>query len=236
MRELLSGLLRSVNGRRISLLMKPIFKLFVSLFILAILTACAPPQGQSESAQTIADTLYENGVIWTGKSDEVNATILAVKDGKVFYVGPSKKLSSKTRIDLNGAFIMPGFIDNHVHFMEGGAALSSVDLRDANSPEDFSNRIINYAQSRPEGRWVLNGNWDHELWGGKLPHKDWIDAQTPNAPVYVIRLDGHMGLANSAALKLAGIDKNTQAPEGAEISRKTLTESRQACSRTMRLI
>ena len=122
--------------------MKPIFKLFVSLFILAVLTACAPPQGQSETAEAIADTLYENGVIWTGKADVENATILATKDGKVFYVGPSKKLSSKTRVDLGGAFIMPGFIDNHVHFMEGGAALSSVDLRDAASPEDFSNRWI----------------------------------------------------------------------------------------------
>jgi len=181
---------------------------------LCFLGACTPAQEN----ETIADMVYMNGTIWTGKTDDANASVLAIKDGKVIYTG-SKTIKGKARIDLGGAFVMPGFIDNHVHFMEGGAALSSVDLRDAKTPEEFSKRIIDYAESRPEGRWVLNGNWDHELWGGTLPNKDWIDRATPNTPVYVIRLDGHMGLANSAALKLAGIDKNTPAPKGGEIQR-----------------
>jgi len=112
---------------------------------------------------------------------------------------------------------MPGFIDNHVHFLDGGAALASVDLRDAATPEEFTKRIIDYAGTLPQGRWVLNGNWDHEWWGGELPRKEWIDAATPDTPVFIHRLDGHMALANSAALKLAGVDAATATPDGGEI-------------------
>lgn len=188
----------------------------LSLLCLAGLFACKPAQSGSSLS---ADTVYKNGTIWTGKSGQDTVSFLAVKDGHIIYAGPPKDILTKTQVDLKGAFLMPGFIDNHVHFMEGGAALSSVDLREAATPEDFAARIGEYAKNLPTGRWILNGNWDHELWGGQLPHKDWIDALTPNRPVFVIRLDGHMGLANSAALKLAGIDRDSRAPEGGEIVR-----------------
>jgi len=114
---------------------------------------------------------------------------------------------------------MPGFMDNHVHFMEGGAALASVDLRPAGSPDAFKRRVGEYVQDLPAGRWVLNGNWDQTQWGGELPHRNWIDADTADNPVYVIRIDGHMALANTAALKAAKITKETPNPDGGIIER-----------------
>lgn len=168
-----------------------------------------------------ADTVFLNATIWTGVKKQSTFTTLATKEGKIVYVGNATKEAFRATefIDLNRKFLMHGFMDNHVHFMEDGAALTGVDLRDASTPEEFSHRIEEYANSIPKGRWVLTGNWDHERWGGKLPHKNWIDEKTKDTPVYVIRLDGHMGLANSAALKIAGIDKTTPTPEGGIIVR-----------------
>ena len=85
----------------------------------------------------------------------------------------------------------------------GGVAF--VDLRDASSPEEFTRRLQAFALERRPGEWILGGDWDHEKWPGTpLPRKEWIDSVTPNNPVFVSRLDGHMGLANSLALKAAG--------------------------------
>lgn len=167
------------------------------------------------------DAIYSKGVIWTGVQGTPDATVIAVNDGKLVFVGQKipPHMSSAVNIDLAGKFVMPGFMDNHVHFMEGGAALASVDLRSAKTPEQFKKRIIDYAENLEKGRWVLNGNWDHTQWNGELPHKDWIDVETANTPVYVIRIDGHMALANSAALRAAGITKDTIDPAGGVIMR-----------------
>jgi predicted amidohydrolase YtcJ len=129
-------------------------------------------------------------------------------------VGPNTQV-----IDLGGHFLMPGFIDNHVHFEGGSVGLTQVQLRDAATPEEFSRRIIEAAKAAPEGTWVLEGAWDHELWGGALPDRAWIDEGTGGVPVAVSRLDGHMLLCNSAALKLAGITDDTPNPEGGVIVR-----------------
>jgi predicted amidohydrolase YtcJ len=115
--------------------------------------------------------------------------------------------------------VAPGFIDTHVHFLTGGFALSSVQLRDARTPEEFSRRIADYAATLAPGEWVLNGDWDHEHWGGALPTRDWIDAWTPDNPVMINRLDGHMVLANSRALALAGVTADTPDVAGGEIVR-----------------
>jgi len=164
------------------------------------------------------DILYTNGVVWTGETDAKDASGFAVKDGKIVAVG-NIDLPADLTIDLRGKFVMPGFIDNHVHFLEGGTSLASVELRDAKTPEEFTKRITDFAAKTPKGRWMLTGNWDHENWGGELPTKDWIDAGTPDTPVYLTRIDGHMVIANSLALELAGINKDTPTPEGGKIIR-----------------
>jgi len=177
-----------------------------------MLTACT-----SESIKTV-DAVYMNGVVWIGDADTPEVSSFAVKDGEIVGIG-DLKLDAEQSINLEGKFVMPGFIDNHVHFLEGGTALASVELRHAQTPEEFSTLITDFVASRPKDRWVLSGNWDHENWGGILPHKDWIDSGTAETPVFVYRIDGHMALANSAALELAGIDKSTVSPEGGDIVR-----------------
>ena len=193
--------------------------LAVSLFIL-LLTACdsEPP---ADRQLTQADVLILNATIWTGNIKAPAATTLAIDGGDIVYVGDAdgSSFDAKQTVDLDGRFLMPGFIDNHVHFLEGGFGLASVDLRDADTPEEFTLRIVEYAKTRKTGQWVLNGNWDHTLWGGELPHREWIDEGTGDTPVLIFRIDGHMALANSAALKLAGINADTPTPEGGEIVR-----------------
>lgn len=196
------------------------YKILLSIIIL-LATGCKPNGVHKTPLSIKADAIYTNAVIWTGEAGKADASIMALDKGRIIFVGDAlpTHISSDIILDLKGQFIVPGFMDNHVHFIEGGAALASVDLRDAITPESFKTRIIDYANTQPEGRWVLNGNWDQTLWDGTLPHKDWIDAQTPNIPVYVNRIDGHMALANSAALRKAGISKDTPDPVGGIVMR-----------------
>ena len=101
--------------------------------------------------------------------------------------------------------IAPGFIDSHVHFITGGMNLASVQLRDAKSPAEFISRIKAFAATVKPGTWITGGDWDHQNWGGELPQRTWIDSVTPNNPVWLNRLDGHMNLANTAAMVAAKV-------------------------------
>jgi len=114
--------------------------------------------------------------------------------------------------------VVPGLMDAHTHFISGGFELQGVQLRDADTPEEFARRIGEVAEARP-GQWVTGGTWDHELWGGELPRREWIDSLTSETPVFVGRLDGHMGLANTRALELAGVTADTPDPVGGTIVR-----------------
>ncbi len=202
-------------------------RIIFGIILITITVTCSKPNeysaGVNSSQNSTYDTLYINGIVWTGTENGLDAQNFAVTDGRISAVGLSEPYSAAPNqiVDLEGRFVMPGFIDNHVHLFDGGMGLASVDLRDAATPEEFSRRIINHAASLPKGRWVLIGNWDHELWGGELPNKEWIDEGTKDTPVFVIRLDGHMALANSNALTLAGINSDTIAPEGGEIIRNS---------------
>ena len=165
-----------------------------------------------------------NARAWTGDSRRPWADAIAVAGDRIVLVGSSaevRKLAppSATVIDANGMMLVPGFIDSHIHFIDGGFGLAAVQLRDARTPSEFIARIKAFAASAPPGTWITEGNWDHELWGGELPRRDWIDSITPTIPVWVQRLDGHMGLANSAALRAAGITGATPEVDGGTIVR-----------------
>jgi len=165
-----------------------------------------------------------NARVWTGNSEQPWAEALAVSGNKIIAVGANIEIQlfiddSTYVIDAEGMMVTPGFIDSHVHFLEGGFQLSSVQLRDARTKQEFINRISKYARTVEPGTWITGGNWDHSLWGGELPRADWIDKVTPNNPVWVIRLDGHMALANYYAMKLAGITGETQDIAGGTIVR-----------------
>ncbi len=176
-----------------------------------------------------ADLILINGRVWTGAESQPWAEALASRRERIVAVGPNieirKLADARTRvIDLQGKLAVPGFIDGHTHFITGGFHLLSVDLRDAATPEEFARRIENHAAKARAGRWITGGDWDHERWpGGPLPAKELIDRGTPNNPVYVTRLDGHMGLANTAALRMAGVTKATKDPPGGTIVRDAIT-------------
>lgn len=176
-------------------------------------------------AQAHADMVLVNGKIWTGNPRQPEAQAVAIVGNRIAAVGATadirKWTGADTRIvDLQGRRVVPGFNDAHVHMLDGGMGLASVQLRDAPTLEVFRDRIGAFARGLPEGRWVLDGNWDHERWTpANLPTRQLIDAVTVGHPVFVYRLDGHMALANSLALKMAGITRATPDPPGGTIVR-----------------
>ncbi|MBL8980527.1 MAG: amidohydrolase [Gemmatimonadetes bacterium] len=185
------------------------------LFLLG--AACAP-------AAPAAD-LVVFGKVWTGDSAAPLAQAVATRGDTVVAVGDSatiaKLVGPATRVLANpGGLVVPGFMDDHVHFLDGGFQLASVDLRDAESPEEFTRRLQAFAAERQPGEWITGGDWDHERWpGAPLPRREWIDSVTPNNPVFISRLDGHMGLANSLALKAAGLTRASREIPGGTIVR-----------------
>ncbi len=177
-------------------------------------------------AQTVAaDLVVVNGNIRTMDAKRTVARSIAVLNGKIVALGSDgdtkSLIGAKTRvIDAKGKLVLPGFNDAHVHFMGTGEQLSSVDLRSAKTPAEFVERIKTFAAKLPKGRWIQGGQWDHENWTpNNLPTAAMIDTVTPNNPVWVNRLDGHMALANTLAMKRAGVDKNTPEVAGGLIVR-----------------
>jgi predicted amidohydrolase YtcJ len=187
------------------------------LLAASLLAACARPPG--------AD-LVIYGRVWTGDSARPSAAGVASRGDTVLAVGDSAEIArlvgSKTLvIAAQSGLVTPGFMDDHVHLMTGGFQLASVDLRDATTPEEFTRRIKAFAATLKPGEWITGGDWDHEKWPGTpLPDRSWIDSVTPNNPVFVNRLDGHMALANSLALAAAKLDKSVKEIPGGTIVRR----------------
>jgi predicted amidohydrolase YtcJ len=201
----------------------------------ALLTALALPLAMSNiSAQAKAlalapDVVIVNASVHTMDEARPTAGGVAIIGNRIAALGSAEEMRALagpgTRvIDAGGKLVLPGFNDSHVHFLMGGFSLANVDLRDATSPEEMARRLKAYAQKLPKGRWILGGDWDHERWpGAPLPTREMIDAATPDNPVFVNRLDGHMVLANSLALKLAGVTTGTKDPPGGVIVRDPKT-------------
>ena len=179
---------------------------------------------------TIApDIIIVNAIVHTMDPQQPLAEAVAIHGNRILAAGTTKEIrklaSNNTKIiDAKKRLVLPGFNDAHTHFLSGGFQLSSVDLRDANTPQEFAERIRSFASKLPKGRWVTGGDWDHERWPDtKLPTKELIDSFTPDTPIFVNRLDGHMALANSLALKLAGVTRQTLDPPGGVIVRDPKT-------------
>ena len=177
----------------------------------------------------MADLVLLHGNVWTGDPGLPRAEAVAILADRILAVGTARDVRAfvgkNTKVvDLKGALVLPGFIDSHTHFLSGGFSLRSVQLRDAASREEFAARIAAKARELGKGAWVLNGEWDHQRFDPPvLPTREWIDAATPDNPVFVSRLDGHMSLANSLALRLAGVDRTTPTPPGGEIVKNPAT-------------
>ena len=172
-----------------------------------------------------ADVIVTHAKVWTGDGGRPSAEAVAIIGDRIVGVGTSAEIdawrgSSTTVIDAGGRRMVPGFNDAHVHFVDGGRQLDNVNLKDAPTPQEFARRIGEQARRTPAGEWVLGGDWDDQQWTpAVLPTSALVDSLTPTTPVFVSRYDGHMALANSVALKLAGVAATTADPPGGAIVR-----------------
>lgn len=194
-----------------------------------------------------ADWLLLGARIWTGSGAEAGSArssdtgaighgsgpapspapepdALAIRRGRIVAVGRSHDVEAlrgpdTAVLNLEGRCIVPGFVDAHVHLQAGGLQLFRVDLRGAASPEAFIRRVADRVRTTPDEGWILGGDWDHHLWGGELPSREWLDRAAPGRAVFLHRTDLHMGVASSRALELAGIRADTPDPENGQVDR-----------------
>jgi predicted amidohydrolase YtcJ len=193
--------------------------------LLCFLCLLLPSLALKGGAQIAPDMVLVHGKVWTENPQQPEAEAVAILGNRIAAVGTSadilKLAGPATKvINLGGKRVVPGFNDAHVHFVDGGTSLASVQLGNARSEAEFRQRIADYAKSQPKGVWILEGEWDHERWSpARLPTHQLIDEVTPDNPVFVSRLDGHEALANVLAMKLAGVDKDTKDVPGGVIVR-----------------
>jgi predicted amidohydrolase YtcJ len=189
---------------------------------IALLLCALPLFAQSHPT---ADLIITKAKVWTVDKSNPTAQAVALLGDRIVAVGSNSDVDNwrgpNTRvIDAEGKLLLPGFNDAHVHFVNGGLALDAVQLNDATSPEEFARRIGERAKQTPKGEWIMGGDWDETKWTpAKLPTKELIDPVAPETPVFVSRYDGHMSLANSIALRLAGVTAKTPDPPGGVIVR-----------------
>ncbi len=191
-------------------------------FILSVVILCCSAFVVAQSKPTAA-LIIHNAKIWTVDPAHSEAEAVAVVGDRIVAVGSNQEIEAwrgpNTRVvDAAGKRLLPGFNDSHVHFTDGGAQLDNVQLNDATSAQEFARRIGEQVVKTPKGQWILGGDWDETKWNPpQLPTKELIDSVTQQTPVAVSRYDGHMILANSVALKLAGITGQTKDPAGGVI-------------------
>lgn len=180
----------------------------------------------TSQAAAPADLVVVNAKVWTVNADRPEAQAIAAWAGRLVVVGSDAEaralVGPNTKVvDAGGRRIAPGFYDSHVHLLGSGLRLSQVALKDAADEAEFGRRLAAFDRKLPRDRWLLGGEWDHDrTFGGQLPTAEMVDKYVSDRPVFIRRYDGHMALANSRALKLAGVTGSTPDPPGGVIYRK----------------
>ncbi|KAK8943068.1 hypothetical protein KSP39_PZI008980 [Platanthera zijinensis] len=169
-----------------------------------------------------ADLVLRNATIYTSDASIPFAEAMAVRNGRILRVGSDASvqdlIGERTReMNLEGKVVLPGFIDSHVHLIFGGLQIGHLKLHGTKSKEDFVMKIEAAVKDKILGEWVFGGGWNNDIWGGELPAASWIDDITSDNPVCLTRMDGHMSLVNSLALKIAGITNSSLDPFGGKI-------------------
>lgn len=195
---------------------------FLLLLLTSLQAACVD---SDEPALTAAELVFRNAAIYTVDANRSWATAVAISNGQIVYVGYDEGLAPwlgpETKvIDAGGRMLMPSFQDSHVHPIIAGMQAATVDLSKHNSLPGYIEAVKSYAESHPDDAWIVGGGWrmDHFGPGGKAS-KRLLDEVVPDRPVYLVSSDGHSGWANSKALELAGIDEDTQDPDGGIVDR-----------------
>jgi predicted amidohydrolase YtcJ len=195
--------------------------------VILVTAALAPSSWPQQAAGNAADLVLFHGTILTGEGlSESNPQIvsaMAIANGKILAVGSDAEIKRftglKTRLrDLDGAFVMPGLNDAHTHLGGAGQTKLNVDLTGSKSLNEMLQRIQAKAKESPAGHWLTGGGWDHTLWANKtLPTRQDLDRVTGGHPTLLERIDGHIAVANTAALRAAGITGQSKAPQGGAI-------------------
>ncbi|MBX7104504.1 MAG: amidohydrolase [Gemmataceae bacterium] len=202
---------------------------FLAVVALAV-TVNRSPAHPDTPPKVSADFVLVNGKVWTGDRDRPEVEAIASFQGRILAVGSTNDIRTligpKTVVlDVAGRRVVPGFHDSHVHMLGSGLRLSQVALKDAPDAKTFGERIAKFHTDLSRDRWLLGGEWDHDrTFGGRLPTIADIDPYCPGRPALIRRYDGHMALANSAALKIAGITAATPDPPGGVIYRDPKTK------------
>ncbi len=192
---------------------------------LAMALIVATPAATRAQGERPADLILKAARIWTGDPDRPWAEALAARSGEIVAVGPVAAVERfrgpDTRsVDLPGGFAMPGLVDAHAHLIDLGANQEEIDLRGAGSPEEVAGRVKARIEADPGDGWVIGANWDQSLWpGGSFPDSAPLDAVAPGRPVWLRRVDGHAGWANSEAIRRAGVTPGSVAPPDGQILR-----------------
>jgi predicted amidohydrolase YtcJ len=200
------------------------------LIIPALLLAASSYRATSwQKPEPAADIVFKNGNIYTANDDKPKAEAVAAKYGRIVFVGSNadaKKYEGKgvKVIDLKGATIVPGLVDAHYHFSGVGFREMTLNLEGATSLEDFLAKVKARVDKAKPGEWVTGRGWIETFWKPPVFPTRWdLDKIAPNNPVFLTRADGHGAVANSAALKIAGVDKDTENPFGGEIMKDKKT-------------
>jgi predicted amidohydrolase YtcJ len=192
-------------------------RLLIGLILLATIV--------SAKAQPSADTVIVNARIYTVNVSHLWAEALAIADDKILAVGNAKEIAayrgpSTKVIDAKGQLVLPGFTDCHIHFMDGSLGLTQVDLNETKSVAEIQKRVKDYAVANPDKKWILGMGWTYPTFGpSALPDKKFLDEVVPDRPVFLQAFDGHSSWANSKALELAGITRETPDPLNGKIVR-----------------
>lgn len=175
---------------------------------------------RGQSARKHVDRIFVNGQIWTGDDQRPKAEALAVADDKILAVGSTAEIkaladSQTAVVDLNGKLVVPGFQDSHLHFP--GKSVNEVDLHGAETLQEFQRRLADFAKAHPQLPWITGHGWGYSAFPSQTVDKKYIDAVISDRPVYVSERDGHMGLANSKTLQIAGVTSKTPDPPNGHI-------------------
>ena len=221
-----------LNFTRIHSWGMPMIRLRKLLPVLALAVALASSISAAAAQDTTiqpADTILTNGNVYTVNAKQPWARAVAIRSGKIVSVGDDAEIA-KLRgpatkvIDAGGKLVLPGFVDCHIHFLEGSISLGQANLEGAKNPSDIQRILREYAAKHPGDSWILGAGWNYAMFGEEnLPHKKYLDELFPNRPVFLVGYDGHTSWANSKALTLAGINKDTPNPANGAIVRDPKT-------------
>jgi len=181
----------------------------------------------AQQAKPHVDRILVNGKIWTGDELRPLADALAISGEKIVAVGSTSEIKSIASrdtavVDLGGRLVVPGFQDSHLHFP--GASVNEVDLHGAETLKEFQTRLAEFAKAHPDMPWIVGNGWGYSAFPNQTVDKRYIDAVIADRPVYVTERDGHMGLANSKALEIAGVSAKTSDPPNGHIMKSTSGE------------